>query len=229
MNRFGSRKALGAWVLAAFLFVAAPAAWSQTTQAPEGVKNFAPVTEMLYRGAQPSSTGFSALHHMGVGIVVNFRNEAQETSAEQREVESLGMKYVGIPWSGRDNPSDAQVVQFLDLVRANPQTKIFVHCQRGADRTGTMVAAYRIAVQHQAVKDAVAEMHSFHYDHFFLPQLERYVVSLPRVLHDDPLFAAYLSAPNVVAGAANVAAAAATVTATASANAAMTPVSSPRN
>jgi protein tyrosine/serine phosphatase len=229
MNRFGSRKVLGAWVLAAFLFVAAPAAWSQTTQTPEGVKNFAPVTEMLYRGAQPSSTGFSALHHMGVGIVVNFRNEAQETSAEQREVESLGMKYVGIPWSGRDNPSDAQVVQFLDLVRANPQTKIFVHCQRGADRTGTMVAAYRIAVQHQAVKDAVAEMHSFHYDHFFLPQLERYVVSLPRVLHDDPLFAAYLSAPNVVAGAANVAAAAATVTATASANAAMTPVSSPRN
>ena len=229
MNRFGARKALSFWVLAAFLFLATPAARSQTTQNPEGVKNFAPVTETLYRGAQPSSTGFSALHQMGVGIVVNFRNEAQETSAEQREVESLGMKYVGIPWSGRDNPSDAQVVQFLDLVRTNPQTKIFVHCQRGADRTGTMVAAYRIAVQHQAVKDAVAEMHSFHYDHFFLPQLERYVVSLPRVLHDDPLFAAYVSAPNVVAGAANVAAAAATVTATATANAAVTPVSSPRN
>src|SRR5580693_3369140 len=227
MNRFGYRKALGAWVLAAFLFVAAPAAWSQTTQAPDGVKNFAPVTEMLYRGAQPSSTGFSALHHMGVGIVVNFRNEAQETSAEQREVESLGMKYVGIPWSGRDNPSDAQIVQFLDLVRANPQTKIFVHCQRGADRTGTMVAAYRIAVQHQAVKDAISEMHSFHYDHFFLPQLERYVVSLPRLLHDDPLFAAYITAPNIVAGAANVAAAAATATATASASA--TRVSSPRD
>jgi len=227
MNRFGSRKVLGSWVLAAFLFVAVPAAKSQTTQNPEGVKNFAPVTDMLYRGAQPSSAGFSALHHMGVGIVVNFRNEAQETSAEQREVESLGMKYVGIPWSGRDNPSDAQVVQFLDLVRTNPQTKIFVHCQRGADRTGTMIAAYRIAVQHQAVKDAVAEMHSFHYDHFFLPQLERYVVSLPRVLHDDPLFAAYITAPNIVAGAANVAAAAATVTANAAA--AATPVSSPRN
>jgi protein tyrosine/serine phosphatase len=231
MNRFAARKALGFWVLAASLIFAAPAAKSQTTQNPEGVKNFAPVTEMLYRGAQPSSTGFSALHQMGVGIVVNFRNEAQETSAEQREVESLGMKYVGIPWSGRDNPSDAQIVQFLDLVRNNPNTKIFVHCQRGADRTGTMVAAYRIAVQHQAVKDAVSEMHSFHYDHFFLPQLERYVVSLPRVLHDDPLFAAYITAPSLVAGAANVAAATATVTATANANATatVTPVSSPRN
>jgi protein tyrosine/serine phosphatase len=229
MNRFVPRKALGFWVLAAFLFLGAPAARSQTTQNPEGVKNFARVTDMLYRGAQPSTEGFGALHHMGVGIVVNFRNEAKETSAEKDEVELLGMKYVGIPWSGRDNPSDAQVVQFLDLVRANPKTKIFVHCQRGADRTGTMVAAYRIAVQHQAVTDAVSEMHSFHYDHFFLPQLERYVVSLPRLLHNDPLFAAYITAPNLVAGAATVAAAAATATATASANATVTPASSPRN
>jgi len=219
MNRFASHKALGFWVLAVVLFLGAPAAESQTAQNPEGVANFSRVTDMLYRGAQPSSAGFQALRHMGVGMVVNFRNEAKETSTEKREVESLGMNYVGIPWSGRDNPSDAQIVQFLDLVRANPQTKIFVHCQRGADRTGTMVAAYRIAVQHQSVKDAVLEMHSFHYDHFFLPQLERYVVSLPRLLHDDPLFGAYITAPNLVAGTAN--AAAATVTATVT--------SSPRN
>jgi tyrosine-protein phosphatase SIW14 len=214
MNRFDSRKSLGFFVVAAALFLGAPSARSQTAQNPEGVPNFARVTDMLYRGAQPSSAGFNALQHMGVGIVVNFRNEAKETSVEEREVESLGMKYVGIPWSGRDNPSDALIVQFLDLVRTNPQTKIFVHCQRGADRTGTMVAAYRIAVQHQSVKDAVSEMHSFHYDHFFLPQLERYVVSLPGLLHDDPLFAAYVTAPpSLVAGAANAAAAAATATA----------------
>ena len=46
---------------------------------------------------------------MGVSIIVNFRDERDETAAEQREVESLGMKYVGIPWSGGDNPSSAQV------------------------------------------------------------------------------------------------------------------------
>jgi protein tyrosine/serine phosphatase len=227
MNRFAPRKALGFWILAAWLFFGAPAARTQSAQNPEGIKNFARVTDVLYRGAQPSPEGFRELHHMGVGIVVNFRNEAKESSAEKHEVESLGMKYVGIPWSGRDNPSDAQIVQFLDLVRDNPKTKIFVHCQRGADRTGTMIAAYRVAVQHQSVKDAVSEMHSYHYDHFFLPQLERYVVSLPRLLHDDPLFGAYITTPSLVAGAANVASDAATATATA--NATMTSQSLPRN
>jgi hypothetical protein len=45
------------------------------------------------------------------------------------------------------------------------------------------------------VGDAVAEMHQFHYDHFWLPQLERYVESLPQLLSSDPLFAAYATAP----------------------------------
>lgn len=199
------RNTMMTWGLALGLSAVAPTAWCRPpAQDPAGVPNFGHVTDGLYRGAQPSLTGFSTLQHLGVGIVVNFRNDVQETSVEKREVEALGMKYVGIPWSGRDNPSDAQVVQFLDLVRNNPNTKIFVHCQRGADRTGTMVAAYRIAVQHEAVADAVHEMRSFHYAHFWLPQLQRYVVSLPRLMHDDPLFSAYVapSTPAPNAGAA---------------------------
>ena len=202
MNKLNSRRVIGLWVLAAIFVFGAPAAWSDSAKSPNGVSNFAQVTDAIYRGAQPSSAGFTALQHMGVGIVVNFRNEPKEISAEKLEVEKLGMKYVTIPWSGRDNPSNAQIVQFLDLIRANPQTKIFVHCQRGADRTGTMIAAFRIAVQHESVKEAVAEMHSFHYDHFWLPQLERYVLTLPRLLQEDPLFSAYAAAPNFVAGAA---------------------------
>ncbi|MGA9884496.1 MAG: dual specificity protein phosphatase family protein [Candidatus Acidiferrales bacterium] len=189
-------------------FFAVPAAWSRPTQNPVGVSNFGEVTAALYRGAQPSEAGFASLKHLGVGIIVNFRNGTQETFEEKREVESLGMKYVGIPWSGRDTPSDAEIVQFLDLVRNNPRAKVFVHCKRGADRTGTMIAAYRIVVQHESVSEAVSEMHSFHYAHFWLPQLQRYVVSLPRLLHNDPSFSAYVAGPAI--GAATLAAASAT-------------------
>lgn len=180
-----------AWITATCLFGWVDNSWSRSKQIPEGIENFSQVTQTLFRGAQPSVAGFTQLRDMGVGIIVNFRDEAGETADEKKQIESLGMKYVGIPWSGRQNPSNAQIIQFLDLVRANPQAKIFVHCQRGADRTGTMIAAYRIAVEHQTVAKAVSEMHQFHYDHFWLPQLERYIDSLPQLLQTDTLFSAY--------------------------------------
>jgi len=150
------------WIVAASLLFCVEPSWSRSNQEQAGIANFAKVTDTLYRGAQPSSEGFNALRAMGVAIVVNFRDEASETSNEKREVESLGMKYVGIPWKGTEYPSNAQVLEFLDLVRTNPQVKIFAHCARGADRTGTMIAAYRVALEHKSVSEAVSEMHAFH-------------------------------------------------------------------
>ncbi|MGA8271343.1 MAG: protein-tyrosine phosphatase family protein [Candidatus Sulfotelmatobacter sp.] len=176
----------------ALLVTETQVSWCQTGTDLRGLPNFGRVTENLYRGGQPSSDGLNALRSMGVGIVVNFRDDRAETATETRQVESLGLKYVGIPWSANHEPSSAQVVEFLDLVRATPpNTKIFVHCRRGADRTGLMIAAYRVAVQHKPVAEAVSEMHQYHYDWFFRPQLKRYVKSLPELLQKDPQFANY--------------------------------------
>jgi tyrosine-protein phosphatase SIW14 len=191
MSRIRFTSIAFAWIISACLFGWVNNSWAKAIQEPDGIENFSQVTQTLYRGAQPTAAGFTKLRDMGIGIIVNFRDEAGETADEKKQVESLGMKYVGIPWSGRQNPSSAQIIQFLDLIRANPQAKIFVHCLRGADRTGTMIAAYRIAVEHQTVANAVSEMHQFHYDHFWLPQLERYVDSLPHLLQSDALYSAY--------------------------------------
>jgi tyrosine-protein phosphatase SIW14 len=187
-----SRKiAVAAFLVVVSLSACARPLWCQTGQELRGLPNFGRVTDNLYRGGQPTPEGFSALRAMGVGIVVNFREGHKETAAEKNRVESLGMKYIGIPWSASRDPSSSQIVEFLDLVRANRNTKIFVHCRRGADRTGTMIASYRIAVEHKPVSEAVAEMHRFHYDWLLRPQLKRYVESLPELLQKDPHFADY--------------------------------------
>jgi protein tyrosine/serine phosphatase len=167
------------------------AASNEPSEEQRGLPNFGQVTANLYRGGQPTPEGFNALHTMGVGIVVNFREDHAEATAEEQLVKSLGMKYVEIPWSANHDPSSAQVVEFLDLVRTNPNTKIFVHCRRGADRTGTMIASYRIAVEHKSVAEAVSEMRQYHYDWLFRSQLKRYVESLPGLLQNDPQFANY--------------------------------------
>jgi protein-tyrosine phosphatase len=190
-------QAFASLLLGLTLLLLSPFSSGRSNSSENGLANFAPVTEMLYRGAQPSHEGFRTLQHMGVNVVVNFRMEHDETTAEQREVENLGMKYVGIPWNGNGTPSSAQVLEFLDLVRNNPQVKIFVHCKRGADRTGTMIAAYRIAIQHESADDAIAEMNRFHYARFWLPQLQRYVSAFPTELEGNTVFAAYLPKPAV--------------------------------
>jgi tyrosine-protein phosphatase SIW14 len=179
-----------------FLISAPQPSWCQSEREPRGLPNFGHVTDNLYRGGQPTSDGFTALHAMGVGIVVDLREKPSEEATEKREVESLGMKSIEIPWSANHEPSSAQIVEFLDLVRANPDTKLFVHCRRGADRTGVMVAAYRIAVEHKTVAEAVAEMHRYHYDWLFRPQLKRYIESLPGLLQSDPQFANYRPQPS---------------------------------
>lgn len=177
--------------------------WGQTDtdkdkdQQTKGLPNFGRAAENLYRGGQPTSDGINALHAMGVGIIVNLRDDQTEMATEKREVESLGMKSVEIPWSASHEPSSTQIVEFLDLVRANPDTKIFVHCRRGADRTGVMIAAYRIAVEHKTVGEAVSEMHRYHYDWLFRPQLKRYIESLPALLQTDSQFANYRPQPPV--------------------------------
>jgi tyrosine-protein phosphatase SIW14 len=168
--------------------------WCQTEKELRGLPNFGRVTDKLYRGGQPTSNGFNALHAKGVGIVVNLRDD-REVAAETREVESLGMKSIGIPWSASHEPSSAQIVEFLDLVRANRDTKIFVHCRRGADRTGVMIAAYRVAVEHESTAKAISEMHRYHYDWLFRSQLKRYIESLPELLQNDPQFANYRPEP----------------------------------
>ena len=189
-------RAVVVMLLASSLVVSTGVLRSQASQRLGGLSNFGYVTDTLYRGAQPSPAGFETLRRIGVSIVVNFREEAGETVREKHEVEALGMRYVGIPWSGRHTPTDSQVIEFLDLVRSNPHVKIFVHCERGADRTGTMIAAYRIAVEHKSVVDAVSEMHQFHYAHFWLPWLEKYVSNFPSLLQTDARFAAYSTDSN---------------------------------
>jgi len=160
---------------------------------PRGISNFGQVTPALFRGGQPTSDGYRELKQMGVEYVVSFRHEKGENSLERRAVEAQGMRFVSLPWHAWDTPANEEVSRFFVLLAANRQSKIFVHCQQGRDRTGVMVAIYRIAVDHWCPESAVAEMKAYHYHHFFFPQLESYVENFPQKLASDQGLAATLA------------------------------------
>ncbi len=150
-----------------------------------GISNFALVTPTLYRGGQPTVSGFQALQQLGIAIVVNFRGENSE--AEQRLVTHLGMQYVSLPWSCR-HPSNELVGGFLQLLRDNPAKKIFIHCRYGVDRTGLMIAAYRMAMEGWTPAQAFAEMVAFGFDYwhgFACHAVKTYEEGFPAQLHKD--------------------------------------------
>ena len=57
-------------------------------------------------------------------------------------------------WEGEDE----EVIDFLKVATDPARWPVFVHCQHGADRTGTMYAIYRIAIEGWSKEDAIGEM-----------------------------------------------------------------------
>jgi tyrosine-protein phosphatase SIW14 len=122
-----------------------------------GVPNFHRVNENIYRGAQPRGQGFASLAKLGIKTVIDLRGESSEEDAVQR----AGMHYVRLPWREFKAPTDSQIEAFLALLNASSEWPVFVHCRRGADRTGTAVACYRIAHDHWSNQQALAEAKSY--------------------------------------------------------------------
>jgi tyrosine-protein phosphatase SIW14 len=145
----------------------------------EGVHNAGKVSDVLFRGAQPTTKGLAALKKAGVTTIVDLRQEGLEVERERKLAESLGLHFLNIPVVGWSLPSNAQVAQFLNLFREPAGQRVFVHCYYGEDRTGVMVATYRIAQQHWTADQAVNEMHSFGFHYYFYPNMASYVRKFP--------------------------------------------------
>jgi tyrosine-protein phosphatase SIW14 len=133
---------------------------------------------------------------LGVAIVVDLRNskpvnvkgrDGGETR-EQVKVEAAGMRYVEIPTSAFFGPTQIQVATFLQLLRDNEKQKIFVHCYFGDDRTGVMVATYRIAMDHWTSDEAYNEMRAYHF-HKHLVLMGHFVKVFPALFDLSPIFA----------------------------------------
>ncbi|MHC4714041.1 MAG: fused DSP-PTPase phosphatase/NAD kinase-like protein [Planctomycetota bacterium] len=129
-----------------------PAEWAQPIEKP-GLPNFFKVSDNLYRGAQPTAEGFRELEKMGVKTVVNLRS----FHSDRDELEGTALGYVHV-WAKAWNAEDEDVVKFLKVVADKSKAPVFVHCQHGADRTGMMVAIYRIIIQGWTKGAAVKEM-----------------------------------------------------------------------
>ena len=142
----------------------APAAALAPSKLP-GLSNFARVSPTLYRGAQPKREGYAQLKSIGVRTVVNLRSGSDDAD-DARPARKAGLNYVSIPCQAA-SIGDDQVIPFLRVVTDPANQPVFVHCRRGADRTGLAVAAYRVVVMGWTADAAAAELPVFHHNSIY--------------------------------------------------------------
>ena len=117
------------------------------------LENFYRVAPELYRGAQPDEAGMRKLKETGIKTVVNLRL----LHSDRDEIGRLELDYEHIPVD-TFKPTEEHLLRFLEVVTDPNRAPVFVHCQRGIDRTGMAVAVFRMVVCGWTKQEALHEM-----------------------------------------------------------------------
>ena len=132
---------------------ARPATWAQPVASKPGLANLFQVTPALFRSAQPEADGMRSAEALGIRTILNLR------AAHSDDDLTAGTKLRRV-----DVPMRAEHIELEDVVAAlrvmiDPGSQpVLVHCHHGSDRTGVVLAAYRMVVQGWSKNDAIREM-----------------------------------------------------------------------
>lgn len=124
---------------------------------PGEIANYSRVSSRIFRGSQPTAEGFGWLVDHGIRSVVTLR---QEDPLDLDLMEWRQVKHFVIPIQDRGVPTLAQVEEFIRTVDDPVNGPVYVHCRGGIERTGVMVACWRIAHGWTAIQ-SISEARSF--------------------------------------------------------------------
>jgi protein tyrosine/serine phosphatase len=119
--------------------------------------NFAQVSERLYRGGQPTEAGLKHLSALGINTILSLRQSDRDALKEKTAAEALGLRWFNVPMGNLERPKDEEIERTLAIINDPANGKVYIHCRRGADRTGAVVAIYRITQEGWTADQAIRE------------------------------------------------------------------------
>ena len=135
----------------------------QKQAANKDLPNFYQINADFYRGAQPTEAGVGELARMGVKTIIDLRGVDENSQKEELWAQNANIKFLSYDLSNWFKPDDAKVEEIIAQINKPENQPVFIHCRRGADRTGTIVAVYRIAHDGWTAKQANREAEKFHF------------------------------------------------------------------
>ncbi len=81
---------------------------------------------------------------MGIGTVLSLENSPEVVAEEERACRSLNINFISVPLSEVSPPSPSDLKRAVSVIRQYRHSGIYVHCRRGIDRTGYVIASFRM-------------------------------------------------------------------------------------
>ena len=119
------------------------------------------VADGFYRSGQPTPDEIRAFAAEGGRTLIALNADGRLSEGEQAVTEAAGLNYIYVPLPGWLPPKTSDMQRILGCV-ANPALRpVWCKCYHGEDRTGTVVACYRID-HGMSADDAITEAKAHH-------------------------------------------------------------------
>lgn len=119
--------------------------------------NFHKINENLYRGGQPTAAGIHRLATLGIKTIITFRDMREKVRREKELAQENGLRFIHLHLSNWFASNDEEIHAIIEIIRNPELHPVFIHCKRGADRTGTIIAVHRMMFDGWTAKQANRE------------------------------------------------------------------------
>lgn len=138
------------------------------------------VTEGIYRG--PRLNDLSPLMSLGIKTILNLENDNKVVSNERSRAKFLGLKFKWWPMDEIKRPDRDTLIEAMETISFEPYQPIYVHCKHGQDRTGYVIAAYRMLIEGWTFEQAYKECKDMGHHWWFAPYLLLWPKSLKELV-----------------------------------------------
>ena len=130
------------------------------------IPNLRKVHDWLFRGGHINKDSINTLLALNIKTVICLRSTKKEIAAEKILVENAGIQFISLPMTYLCWPSEESINEFFQIIETEGNRPIYLHCKHGCDRTGMLVAFWRMAKDNWTFSSAYDEMKALGYHRF---------------------------------------------------------------